>query len=370
MSMQADAANATPDLHPHPHSCFFFFWIRFLSFYTLSSLLTLISFVLFPFSQANCRVNYKADQSQLDRLRADVDNDKPTKTYVNQQLALKATTASVNAKADKSYVDQQLNLKATTASVDAKADKSYVDQIKETTNASVITVNKALNTLNETMYSKAEVDAMFSEMKDEMKELLADRRQREADRKNNIPKAGDGEPGANDDGNGNGNGGSTGPDDENNGDGDFSVGVAVGATVPSVLLVGVLIAFIATRNNQGAGRQAGRTQQRGGKKAAARRGRQPARARQQQDSPQRAYGQAASNYNNPTFSNAGDATYEGVDEDVEVMDANANTDVGYDMPDGLSANDNVQDDYGNDQYVEVMDAVADAVTDANELDYC
>lgn len=290
----------------------------------------------------------KADKSYVDQLRIDVDNNKPTK----------------------SYVDQQLNLKATTASVDAKADKSYVDQIKKTTDASVITVNKALNTLNETMYSKAEVDAMFSEMKDEMKELLADRRQREADRKNNIPKAGDGEPGANDDGNGNGNGGSTGPDDENNGDGDFSVGVAVGATVPSVLLVGVLIAFIATRNNQGAGRQAGRTQQRGGKKAAARRGRQPARARHQQDSPQRAYGQAASNYSNPTFSNAGDATYEEIDEDVEVMDANANTDVGYDMPDGLSANDNVQDDYGNDQYVEVMDAVADAVTDANELDYC
>lgn len=44
-----------------------------------------------------------------------------------------------------------MNLKATTASVDAKADKSYVDQIKKTTDASVITVNKALNTLNETM---------------------------------------------------------------------------------------------------------------------------------------------------------------------------------------------------------------------------
>ena len=291
---------------------------------------------------------------------------KADKSYVDNALTLKATTTSVNAKADESYVDQQLNLKATTVSVNAKADKSYVDQIKETTDASVNTVTAALANkadkddayLKTDTYSKvetytqAEVDGLLAKVYAAIEEGDKLRRQREAD--------------ANDEGNGSSS-------NDNNGDGNFSVGVVVGATVPSVLLVAMLIAFIATRKNQGGGCQAGRAQQRGAKKAAARRGRQPARARQvrqQQDNPQGAYGQAASTYNNPTFSNAGDATYEEIDEDVEVMDANANTD----MPDGFSANDNVQDDYGNDNYVEVMDAVADAVTDANanidEMDYC
>ena len=264
-------------------------------------------------------------------------------------------------------------MKSDITTLSSKADKSYVDQIKETTAAAVNTVTAALtnkadkdDTYLKTdtyskveMYTQTEVDDMLAKTytQTEVDDMLAKvyaaiedgdkrRRQREAESKRNLA--------ANDEGNGNGNDNSN-----NNGNNNNNAGVAVGATVPSVLLIGVLIAVFATRKNQGAGRQAGRTQQRGGKKAAARRGRQPARARQQQDSPQVAYGQAASKYNNPPFSNAGDATYEEIAdvvqsnsnsgyganyEYVEVIDANANTDAGYGMDDGALC---TNDAYGN-----------------------
>ena len=251
-------------------------------------------------------------------------------------------------------------MKSDITTLSSKADKSYVDQIKETTAAAVNTVTAALtnkadkdDTYLKTdtyskveMYTQTEVDDMLAKVYAAIEDGDKLRRQREAESKRNLA--------ANDEGNGNGNDNSN-----NNGNNNNNAGVAVGATVPSVLLIGVLIAVFATRKTQGAGRQAGRTQQRGGKKAAARRGRQPARARQQQDSPQVAYGQAASKYNNPPFSNAGDATYEEIAdvvqsnsksgyganyEYVEMIDANANTDAGYGMDDGALY---TNDAYGN-----------------------
>jgi len=131
-------------------------------------------------------------------------------------------------------------------------------------------------------------------------------------------------------------------------DSNFNIGVAVGASVASVLLVGGLIAFIATRKNSDA------TRQRGGKKSVVRRGRQSARA-SQQHTPQYAYGEenavVVQSIGNPAYGINDENNYEDVDE---AMDANASTDATYEMPvDAFGRkhqeNDNVQDDAEDDE---------------------
>lgn len=93
----------------------------------------------------------KAVKSDITRLDGKI-NNKPDKSYVDNELSKKADKSSVDDKADKtyvdtelskktdkSYVDAQLSTKADKSSVNAKADKTYVDtELTKKANTSAI----------------------------------------------------------------------------------------------------------------------------------------------------------------------------------------------------------------------------------------
>lgn len=79
---------------------------------------------------------------------------KADKSYVDTQLATKASTTALAAKADQSAMTTALAGKATTASVTAKADKTYVDS------------QDALNAKVATTYTKSETDTLLAGKQD------------------------------------------------------------------------------------------------------------------------------------------------------------------------------------------------------------
>ncbi|WP_144529802.1 SGNH/GDSL hydrolase family protein [Bacillus mobilis] len=76
-------------------------------------------------------------ENKIEVLSSDVTN-KAEKSYVDTELAKKATQSEVTVKADKSYVDTELTKKANQTIVDFKADKSYADSIQTQVNQLVI----------------------------------------------------------------------------------------------------------------------------------------------------------------------------------------------------------------------------------------
>lgn len=263
-----------------------------------------------------------------------------TKTEVDAQIAAKVQPleTALNATKDELAVAKttMTTLNASLLefqALDKKVDKG--DSYAKADTYSMVEIDDELNkkanqdfvgTLKETTYSKEEVDELLKAIRSEVEETIRAEVEEQcgSDRHRRTP--------CSNGGGGSKNGGATVTNNNNNGGNTNSTDTGAdvppssaslapliaGIAVPLLLVAIVAIGFLVARNRQ-----------------------LSQSARQQQDSPQGAYGQAASNYNNPTFSNAGDATYEEIDEDVEVMDANANTDDDYDMPDGWSANVNV-----------------------------
>lgn len=224
-------------------------------------------------------------------------------------LSAKATTASVNTKADKSYVDTELAKKATATGTYTK------DEVNTELAKKAIATDTYTKTQVDDLLAK-ELAKELAKVYDAIKDGDKLRRQRETDRKNNIPTAATSATTAT----------SAAADnetsDDNPTDRTFNSGVIVGATIPTVLFVAGVVAYLLMRKQKQGG-AANIAKRRAGKTP---RGRsRPAPSQQVQNRsipmPHAAYSEVATPaHNNPAFVDPSSAVYE---EIADILPASA-----------------------------------------------
>jgi len=282
-------------------------------------------------SMADVLNNMQRKVATLSPAKSDSNKADKTDTYMKDQV-----DAALDAKADTTAVETVIETLEEEVGKKADAESTYTKSDVDTSLAAKANTT-AVETLEEEVGKKADADSTYTRA--QVDDLLAKVYAAIEDEKQTVNTTLQQTMAA------------MTTETTTNGGGDdsnFNIGVAVGASVASVLLVGGLIAFIATRKNSDA------TRQRGGKKSVVRRGRQSARA-SQQHTPQYAYGEenavVVQSIGNPAYGINDENNYEDVDE---AMDANASTDATYEMPvDAFGRkhqeNDNVQDDAEDDE---------------------